>query len=192
MLQIEYNSSMIVRLVEELLSISRTLKENWILSQLPETQLEKQDFIKGVDERINQLLRDIIKSDEYVEEVDVLEDVKKELKQEDVVKKEEAVAAKEVVDVKPETTHDDAKQEVKKEDEGSSGAADSNDNGKNSIEMEQENGQNINGNELDDNLMDQDVMQMPMEMNQDLGSNNAFDDMGFDSFGDIDNDISMI
>ncbi|TID30976.1 hypothetical protein CANINC_000422 [Pichia inconspicua] len=58
-LQIENNAHTIVRLVEELLTLTRTLKEKWILGQLP-----KEEGLKDVNNyelylRINSLLNDI-------------------------------------------------------------------------------------------------------------------------------------
>lgn len=68
MLQIESNASMIVRLVEELLSISRNLKESWILGQLPKTE-PVADVTKGIDEKVNVVLEKILQSKHFEEEV---------------------------------------------------------------------------------------------------------------------------
>ncbi|CDK27757.1 unnamed protein product [Kuraishia capsulata CBS 1993] len=60
-LQIEADSSTIIRLTEELLSISRTLKESWILGQLPQIEVDKVQ--EGLYDKMNLLLDSITYGD---------------------------------------------------------------------------------------------------------------------------------
>jgi hypothetical protein len=88
MLQIESNAAMVVRLVEELLSISRTLKENWILGQLPRTEKEV-DVTKGFENKVNLMLEKILMSKKLEEEISGDEDAEFEEEEEEEEEKEE-------------------------------------------------------------------------------------------------------
>ncbi|ODV62422.1 Srb6p ASCRUDRAFT_74803 [Ascoidea rubescens DSM 1968] len=64
LLQMETDSTTIIRMIEELLTITRALKESWILNQLPnsvEDGLEKRQsnessICTNLDARLNELL----------------------------------------------------------------------------------------------------------------------------------------
>jgi hypothetical protein len=88
MLQIESNAAMVVRLVEELLSISRTLKENWILGQLPRTEKEV-DVTKGFENKVNLMLEKILMSKKLEEEISGYEDAEFEEEEEEDDEEEE-------------------------------------------------------------------------------------------------------
>ncbi|CAH2448376.1 Kinetochore protein [Komagataella phaffii CBS 7435] len=55
-LQIESNASTIIRLSEELLSMTRTLKESWVLGQLPKINEDSDLSNEHLREKMNQLL----------------------------------------------------------------------------------------------------------------------------------------
>lgn len=178
MLQIELHAQTMVRLIEELLSVSRTLKESWILGQLPESKDVKDSTI-GITEKINNVLDKVLNSEKFEEEVEIDEDeeildekeeVKEEPKQEikDEVKKEETV--KDEVTEETEVKEEPKDVQVKEEKEET--------NGTNEL-----NNENVN-------IPNDDVI--------DISDNPNFDELDFESFGnmvqnnDDNNDIIMI
>ncbi|CDR45457.1 CYFA0S18e01948g1_1 [Cyberlindnera fabianii] len=113
MLQIEYNASMIVRLVEELLSVSRTLKENWILGQLPKTnEADNVDPLDGMDDKINEVLKRILHTKQFDEEVEDDESEEEEEEEEEQEPQEQQKQEQEVIpeiksEIKVEAPSDD-------------------------------------------------------------------------------------
>ncbi|ODQ62443.1 hypothetical protein WICANDRAFT_60501 [Wickerhamomyces anomalus NRRL Y-366-8] len=185
MLQIELHAQTMVRLIEELLSVSRTLKESWILGQLPESKDVKDPTI-GITEKINNVLDKVLNSEKFEEEVEIdeeeveidedeeivdeTEEVKEEPKQEvkDEVKKEETV--KDEVTEDTEVKEEPKDVQVKEEKEETNG-------------INEHNNENVN-------IPNDDVI--------DISDNPNFDELDFESFGNMDqnnddnNDIIMI
>lgn len=218
MLQIEQHAQTMVRLIEELLSVSRTLKESWILGQLPESKVLEDPTI-GITDKINTVLAKVLGSEEYDEEV--------ELEEENVVDEEEEVVAasvdqdnddnkikqegtKEEVEVKSEFKTEE--EEVKKEDEVEENKVievkdepKEEDNKDKELSKHEENSDQQADRNNDDQTNQIQNQPDPFENMQadeimDIGTDNTnFDELDFESFGNMDqnndddnNDVIMI
>lgn len=95
-LQIETNSNSIIRQVEELLSITRNLKESWILGQIPTVQQQSSEMTEGLDVKMNSLLKLVIGDDLGVEGVEVQDGVEEIVDVETEVVKLELVSEEKV------------------------------------------------------------------------------------------------
>ncbi|ODQ79914.1 hypothetical protein BABINDRAFT_8104 [Babjeviella inositovora NRRL Y-12698] len=58
-LQIESNAATIIRLAEELLTVTRTLKENWILGQLKLDDDQYNELERNLDLKMNDLIEKV-------------------------------------------------------------------------------------------------------------------------------------
>lgn len=212
MLQIELNAQTMVRLVEELLSVSRTLKESWILGQLPEFK-KVEDPTIGITEKINTVLEKVLNSSKFDEEVEVeqdkeLEEVKddddendKDMKKEEVkqeegeIKKEgsiEAEVKKEGEDpkdevVKKEEENEDKDVNMKSETEGQQEKSVEVKEEQSPQESNKENDNNTNQTSTNQNNTQQNNTQVPSnEEIIDISDNPNFDELDFESFGNMD------
>lgn len=79
-------------MVEELLSITRNLKESWILGQIPNSEIRQETHLEGLDAKMNKLLNlvleenedDIVTYGEEEEEEDVAKEEGEKIKDEPV------------------------------------------------------------------------------------------------------------
>lgn len=206
MLQIESNAQTIVRLIEELLSVSRTLKESWILGQLPESR-EVQDPTIGINDKINTVLEKVLNSTKFDEEVELDEDEEvpdSSSSDEDNGEKDQDVkiedsqpvdeVKKDEVELKQENTGDKAESEnpndegaVKVEYQESEQPSKDSSEVKQEEENKQENQSNNENNQVEN-------LDIPNDEIIGISDNPNFDELDFESFGNMDqnNDDDII
>lgn len=187
MLQIESNASMIVRLVEELLSISRNLKESWILGQLPKSEQQQDVVTQEVQGKVDALLQKILQSKHYNEEIGLDEEFEKEEQEEDTcikieqeekipdelilpVETDSSVVKQEPPEVAPHTAEIKQEQEEKEEEKLDADE-----------DLIMKDGLPVDTSQLVD----------PMDMS-DGGATNVLGDYDFDNFGNMDRDDDIM
>lgn len=187
MLQIESNASMIVRLVEELLSISRNLKESWILGQLPKSEQQQDVVTQEVQGKVDALLQKILQSKRYNEEIGLDEEFENEEQEEDTgikVEQEEKIPDELILPVETDSSvvkqdppeaaphTDEIKQEQKEKEEEKLDADE---------DLIMKDGLPVDTSQLVD----------PMDMS-DGGATNVLGDYDFDNFGNMDRDDDIM
>ncbi|KAH3675177.1 hypothetical protein WICMUC_002833 [Wickerhamomyces mucosus] len=176
MLQIENHASTIIRLVEELLSITRTLKESWILGQLP-VQTEYKDPTIGIEFKINEALDKILQSKRLEDEVNE-KDFDSEIEE---LKEGEAIEINPIVDENSKKEFQIEPVSVDKKNQPGPRERDQQHETKPEVPQVPEL-QDINPNSQFDEAMDNDFGAAI-----DLRDNDNLNEIDFESFGNIDN-----